>query len=72
MVHGLHCFLGARVGLCSEIVQRVKHSAVNGSGIVKEFTSDLLKEVSLVCGHWFGEVKISHLLFLAVVWWDVL
>ena len=72
MVPGFHCILGARVGLCGKIVQGVKHGAVNGSGIVKEFSSDLLKEVSLGLRHWFGEVKISHLLFLAVIWWDVL
>ena len=50
----------------------MKHGAVNGSGAEKEFTSDLLKEVSLASGHCFGEVESSHLLFLAVIWWDVL
>ena len=50
----------------------MKHGAVDGASIVKKFTSDLLKDVSLALGHWFGEVKISHLLFLAVIWWDVL
>ena len=50
----------------------MKHSAVNGAGIVKEFSSDLLKEVSLSLCHWFREVNISHLLFLAVIWWNVL
>ena len=72
MLDCLHCFLGSRVGLCGKIIQYVKHGAVNGLGIVKEFASDLLKEVSLGLCHWFGEVNISHLLFLAVVWWDVL
>ena len=50
----------------------MKHGAVDGTSIVRKFTSDLLKEVSQALGHWFAEVKISHLLFLAVILWDVL
>ena len=50
----------------------MKHGAVNGVSIVKVFTGDLLKEVSLARGHWFGEVEIGHLLFLAIIWWDAL
>ena len=50
----------------------MKHGAVNNTSIVEEFSCDLLKELSLGRGHQFGEVKISHLVFLIVVLWNVL
>ena len=50
----------------------MEHGAVNSTGIVKKFFCDLLKEEGLSFGHWSGEVKISHFLFLTIIWWDVL
>ena len=60
------------MGLGRKVIQSMEHGAIYYSSVVEEFSGDLLKEMGLGLCHGFGEVKVSHLLFLAIVWWNAL